>query len=219
VVAEGWGQGHARASALGIAGMMATLAAAANGQAEVRRPHLVESLRGVAGADHAQLDAAVQRWQAAAVRPNRLSHDAAEVILSGLSYSHRNGTARSAWNRSSMRALSRHRLAGWQDWHAELPSDGLSLMNCAPAPRAAYAQARPGACSSLRPHKWYVAAYRADRSSSGPWTKVIAVLSERNWLRQGGHVHGAGDHGPNPSAEIALQIAGRQVGQIAAGAP
>ena len=36
VVAEGWGQGHARASALGVAGMMATLAAAANGQTEVR---------------------------------------------------------------------------------------------------------------------------------------------------------------------------------------
>ena len=32
VVAEGWGQGHARASALGAAGMMAMLAAAANGQ-------------------------------------------------------------------------------------------------------------------------------------------------------------------------------------------
>ena len=36
VVAEGWGQGHARASALGVAGMMAMLAAAANGQAEVQ---------------------------------------------------------------------------------------------------------------------------------------------------------------------------------------
>ena len=42
VVAEGWGQGHARSSALGVAGMMATLAAAANGQTDVRRPHLVK---------------------------------------------------------------------------------------------------------------------------------------------------------------------------------
>ena len=41
VVAEGWGQGQARASALGVAGMMAMLAAAANGQTEVREPHLV----------------------------------------------------------------------------------------------------------------------------------------------------------------------------------
>ena len=48
VVAEGWGQGHARASALGVAGMMATLAAAANGASRVPRPHLIESVHGVA---------------------------------------------------------------------------------------------------------------------------------------------------------------------------
>jgi len=59
-----------------------------------------------------------------------------------------------------------------------------------------------------------VAAYRADGHASGPWTKVIAVLTERNWTIQGGHIHGAGDHGPNPSAEIAMQITGRQLGLI-----
>ena len=47
VVAEGWGQGHARASVLGVAGMMATLAAAANGAALVPRPHLVAAVRGI----------------------------------------------------------------------------------------------------------------------------------------------------------------------------
>jgi len=77
----------------------------------------------------------------------------------------------------------------------------------------------PLACSSLRPYKWYVAAYRADGARSGPWTKVIAVLTERNWLQRSGRVHGAGDQGPNPSAEIAMQIAGRQVGLIGAAAP
>ena len=35
-------------------------------------------------------------------------------------------------------------------------------------------------------------------ASRGPWTKAIAVLTERNWLRPSGQVHGAGDHGPNP---------------------
>jgi hypothetical protein len=65
----------------------------------------------------------------------------------------------------------------------------------------------------LRPYKWYVATWRGD-PKGGPWTKVIAVLTERNWLAAGGHVHGAGDHGPNPSAEIAMQIVGRQRGLI-----
>ena len=59
----------------------------------------------------------------------------------------------------------------------------------------------------------------ADHASSGPWTKVIAVLTERNWVQRSGLVHGAGDHGPNPSAEIAMQIVGRQAGPIAGNTP
>jgi hypothetical protein len=44
---------------------------------------------------------------------------------------------------------------------------------------------------------------------------VIGVLTERNWLADSGRVHGAGDHGPNPAAEIAMQIAGRHAGFLA----
>ena len=79
--------------------------------------------------------------------------------------------------------------------------------------------ARRGVCSSLRPYKWYVAAYRSDRSGQGPWTKVIAVLAERNWLRDSGRVHGTGDHGPNPAAEIALHIVARKTGGVESGLP
>jgi hypothetical protein len=45
------------------------------------------------------------------------------------------------------------------------------------------------------------------------------VFAERNWSRSTGQIHAAGDHGPNPSAEIALQITGRQLGLLNAGAP
>ena len=38
---------------------------------------------------------------------------------------------------------------------------------------------------------------------------MIGVLTERNWLADTGRIHGAGDRGPNPAAEIAMQIAGR----------
>jgi hypothetical protein len=72
-------------------------------------------------------------------------------------------------------------------------------------------------CGPLRPYKWYVAAYRSDPEDAR-WTKAIAVLTERNWLVESGRVHGAGDRGPNPAAEIALQIAGRHVGAIAGAA-
>lgn len=223
VVAEGWGQGHARASALGVAGMMATLAAAANGQTEVRRPHLVETVRGAGGGDGATLESAVVRWSLATAQPNRLSQDAASVILSGLSYSHRAGTARSACEQvfDARRCRDIDWLAG-KTGTPSFPSDGVTLDELARlCTRGGAAPPRdlPAACSSLRPYKWYVAAYRADRAGSGPWTKVIAVLTERNWLQRSGHVHGAGDHGPNPAAEIALQIAGRQVGLITGAAP
>jgi cell division protein FtsI/penicillin-binding protein 2 len=217
VVAEGWGQGHARSSALGIAGMMATLAAAANGQAEVRRPHLVEALRGVGDREHATLASAVLRWDLAAAQPNRVPHDAAEVILSGLSYSHRAGTARTAceqvFDAKACRGIEW--LAG-KTGTPSFPSDGLTLNQLLTlCGRAGDAQrSKEAACGSLRPYKWYVAAYRDGARSSGPWTKAIAVLTERNWTVQGGHIHGAGDHGPNPSAEIAMQITARQLGLI-----
>ncbi|MEO6364037.1 MAG: hypothetical protein ABIO71_12465, partial [Caldimonas sp.] len=109
------------------------------------------------------------------------------------------------------------------DWLAgktgtpSFPSDGLSLDAIARSCRAGAAPAeavRKGVCSSLRPYKWYVAAFRSDRSAHGPWTKAIAVLTERNWLRASGKVHGSGDLGPNPSAEIALQIVGRRTGFV-----
>jgi hypothetical protein len=217
VVAEGWGQGHARASALGVAGMMATLAAAANGQTQIHRPHLVASLHGVNGA----LQPAMPGWGLADAQPGRVSRDVAEVILDGLSYGHRAGTSRTAceqvFDAKSCRGMEW--LAG-KTGTPSFPSDGLSLDDilrlCGPAD-AATRPAHP-ACGSLRPYKWDVAAYR-DPKTGGPWTKVVAVLSERNWLVRGGHVHGAGDHGPNPSAEIAMQIAGRHVGLIAGTAP
>ncbi|HET9646322.1 MAG TPA: hypothetical protein VFP68_23880, partial [Burkholderiaceae bacterium] len=222
IVAEGWGQGHARASALGVAGMMATLGAAANGQSEVRRPYLVEAIRGAAG----ELQPAVSRWGLAAPRPLGITHEAAEVILSGLSYSHRAGTARSACEQvfDARRCRDIDWLAG-KTGTPSFPSDGVSLDEIARecrhrdgASRAQAAHTKTGVCSSLRPYKWYVAVYRADRGH-GPWTKAVAVLTERNWLKSSGIVHGASDLGPNPSAEIALQIVGRHTGAIAGTSP
>lgn len=221
-VAEGWGQGHARASALGIAGMMATLAAAANGQREVAPPHLVDAVRDVASRRADPAHAAAAAWRPAPAVAHGLAPDAAAVIVSGLSYSHRAGTARTACEQ----VFDAKRCAGI-DWLAgktgtpSFPSDGLSLDELArlcPKGAEATLAARSGACSSLRPYKWYVATWR-DPAAAGPWTKAIAVLTERNWLRASGQVHGAGDHGPNPSAEIAMQIAGRRVGLLSETAP
>jgi cell division protein FtsI/penicillin-binding protein 2 len=213
VVAEGWGQGHARATVLGVGGMLAVLAAAANGQPDIRPPHLVASIRGVGSK---RLQSASERFGLSDPRPNPLSYDAAEVILSGLSYSHRAGTARLAceqvFDPKACKAI---------DWLAgktgtpTFPNDDRSLDElwglCGKG--QAKTKSEQAACGPLRPYKWYVAAYRTERDSPR-WTKVIAVLTERNWLRDTGRIHGAGDHGPNPAAEIAMQIAGRQAAYL-----
>ena len=215
VVAEGWGQGHARSSALGVAGMMAALAAAANGQTDVRQPHLVDGLRGVGPASSSQLEPAAMRFGLTEPQPGRIPRDAAEIILSGLSYSHRDGTARLAcdqvFDAATCRAI---------DWIAgktgtpTFPNDGRSLDELARlcAGGANKSTSDRSACGPLRPYKWYVAAYKTD-PGDGRWTKAIGVLTERNWIAATGRIHSAGDHGPNPAAEIALQIAARHAGR------
>ena len=214
IVAEGWGQGHARSTALGVAGMMASLAAAANGQSEIHKPHLVQAVRAVANGAPSTLGAAATRWVAAGSEPNALSHDAAEVILSGLSYSHRNGTARLACEQ----VLDAHACRDI-DWIAgktgtpTFPNDDRSLDDlarlCAPGVQRTTVEQK--ACGGLRPYKWYVAAWRTDPANPA-WTKVIGVLTERNWLADTGRIHGAGDQGPNPAAEIAFQVVTRNAG-------
>ena len=212
IVAEGWGQGHARASALGTAGMMAMLAAAANGQTQVSKPHLVQALRGAGPADAQAL-----RWSLANAEPNRIARDAAEVIISGLSFSHRAGTARLACEQ-----VFDARTCAQMDWIAgktgtpTFPNDDRSLDELARLCASVATKPRRDrdACGPLRPYKWYVAVYRTNPADPR-WNKAIGVLTERNWLADTGRVHGAGDHGPNPAAEIAMQIAGRHAGVLA----
>ena len=216
VAAEGWGQGHARASALGSAGMMAMLAAAANGQTEVRKPHLVQALRGTGPARSSVLQSAVMRWSMDEPEANAIAPAAAEVILSGLSFGHRAGTSRLACEQ-----VFDARSCQEIDWIAgktgtpTFPNDDRTLDDLKRLCAAGGTRTREDrlACGPLRAYKWYVAAYRTDRNDPR-WTKVIGVLTERNWVASTGRIHGAGDHGPNPAAEIAMQIAGRHVGAL-----
>jgi hypothetical protein len=162
-------------------------------------------------------DAQTLRWSLANAEPNRIARDAAEVIISGLSFSHRAGTARLACEQ-----VFDARTCAQMDWIAgktgtpTFPNDNRSLDDLARLCASVATKARRDrdACGPLRPYKWYVAAYRTNRADPR-WNKVIGVLTERNWLADSGRVHGAGDHGPNPAAEIAMQIAGRHAGVLA----
>jgi hypothetical protein len=177
-------------------------------------------LRGTGPANAAQLKPAVMRFGLAEAQPGKISREAAEVILSGLSYSHRDGTARLACEQALDAATCKA-----IDWIAgktgtpTFPNDNRTLDElarlCAGAVQGAHSDR--SACGPLRPYKWYVAAYKAD-PNDGRWTKAIGVLTERNWIAATGRIHSAGDHGPNPAAEIGIQVAARHSGRKAAAA-
>ncbi|MEO6624491.1 MAG: hypothetical protein ABIN37_06635, partial [Burkholderiaceae bacterium] len=78
---EGWGQGNARTTALGAAGMMARLAAAANGQASVRLPHLVDR---ISDAQARSFELAAQQFHLADPVKLGIPREDAMLILQGL---------------------------------------------------------------------------------------------------------------------------------------
>ena len=202
LVAEGWGQGHARASSLGVAGMMALLGAASNGNSEMTAPHLVTGLRGSGAAKSdgsTRLRTAAERFNLNRPVAIAIPSDAASLILSGLAWSHRGGTASSACEQVlSAKECSRIDWLAGKTGTPTFRNDYKKLDDI-------HANCERGAeCSTTRPYKWYTAVYRQDDGST-KWQKAIAVLAERNWVQATGMVHGAGDRGPNPAAEIAIQ--------------
>lgn len=217
MVAEGWGQGHARVTPLGVAGMMAVLGAAANGESEIIPPHLVERVHGIKG----EVRLAHQRYGLDKPEALKIPRTAAEVVLDGLTYSHRkDGTAASA-----CRQVFSQTYCNEVDWVAgktgtpTFPNDNKTLDEiskaCEPqSPRSSGQADRT--CLELRPYKWYTAVFRS-HANGKDWDKAIAVLTERNWLKKEGTVHGAGDYGPNPAAEIGFQVLGRIRGAITHG--
>ena len=132
------------------------------------------------------------RWGLAEPEPNRIARDAAEVILSGLSYSHRAGTARLACEQVFDARTCRD-----MDWIAgktgtpTFPNDERSLDELArlcARRRRQRATSDRSACGPLRPYKWYVAAYRTDPDDR--------ALDQGH--RRADRAQLAGGHGPHP---------------------
>ena len=214
MASEGWGQGNARVSALGVAGMMATLAATANGDAP-RAPHLVDSVRSMT-------TTWTTRDAAGTGGDQRLTHDVAEVILSGLSYSHRAGTARLACEQVFPAKTCKD-----MDWIAGQDGDA-DLSQRRRHARRARAPVRAGRRADPQPVR------RMRRAAS--LQVVCRRLSRRlRSIRAGPRrsrcsrsatgsppadaFTAPSDHGPNPAAEIAMQIAGRSAGYLKGPAP
>ena len=222
---EGWGQGNARTTALGAAGMMARLAAAANGQASVRLPHLVDR---ISDAQARTFELAAQQFHLADPVKLDIPRDDAMLIVQGL-ISHksqgvpagsRSGTAHVACAR--VFDLATCNRIDWMAGKTGTPpygNDGLTLkeirQKCRLAPASNSGRGDDEwwtACSREQPYKWYVAVFRTDDAHGG-FNKALAVLTERNWHRVGplaGKVQSPGDSdGLNVSAEMAFRIMAR----------
>lgn len=90
------GQGNARVTAVGVAGMMAVLGAAADGLKEIFPPFLVADVRGAGDPSQAMLCLGSATLRVQALATVALAPEIAQVILGGLNYSHRHGGTASA---------------------------------------------------------------------------------------------------------------------------
>jgi hypothetical protein len=220
---EGWGQGNARASAVGAAGMMSRLAAAANGQTSQRLPHLVERISDARGETFAL---AAQQFGLAGPVPLEVPQQHAALIIAGLISHKSRGTP--AGTRSGTAHVACARVfdvatCNRIDWIAgktgtpPYGNDGLTLKEIRQKCRVASQKERGErdareACTQEQPYKWYIATFKTDDAQGG-FNKAVAVLTERNWYRSGpqaGKVQSPGDlDAMNISAELAFRIMAR----------
>lgn len=221
---EGWGQGNARTTAVGAAGMIARLGAAANGMASARLPYLVDR---ISDAQARPFELAAHQFHLADPVKIEIPQEDASLIVQGM-ISHkgygmpagsRGGTSHSACLRV-FDAATCNRI----DWIAgktgtpPYGNDDLTLKEirekCSAMQKGATRSERSdtiASCNFEQPYKWYVAMFRTDDSQPG-FNKAIAVLTERNWYRSGpkaGKVHSPGDKEANVSAEVAFRIMAR----------
>ena len=212
--AELWGAGNTLGSPLGVAAAYARLGAAANGARLAPPPHLA-----------ARIEAGDGDLLPAPGQPLAIAQSHAQAILAGMSLTHTfDGSAHSAclavlgtaaacntWAGLAGKTGTpgfRHDRLTWVERNALCTRQQIAAQ-AAQAARGAGQQAPPSvradlARCAIAPVKWYAALVK-DRAG-GPWSKVVVVLTERNWERATGKVDSALDRGsPNVAAEAAMR--------------
>jgi hypothetical protein len=218
--AEGWGQGSARATPLGVAALFARLGAAAEGMKAQRRAHLMDGISDIRG----------QAVNLAGLAPGgEVALDIPPVlalrVVKGLSQGHTpGGTAHKACASSGLGdCASIHWVAGktgTPPFGFDLVTLEMAAKQCEYADSVRDTRKRGRTlkrCDKEIPYKWYAALFKSGDQAAG-YDKAIAVLSERNWHESGplrGKVDAPGDNGPNRSAEIAFRIMGKLRAEVA----
>lgn len=217
-VSESYGQGSARATPVGVAGLMAQLAASAQYGRAARYPHVVRSLLNAKGRPDPAGDPA--RW-GIPMQPAGIDADRARRVLSALEHTHRPGGTASGGCRKVFGAdcgdlgiagktgttsfgAELTRLTGfqkaWNNSHASLQQ----FRHCAARVPAKSVHCRRPEVPP-RPWRWYAGVFKSNLTSPH-YDKAFAVLVERNWTTTG-RIDQLGGEGSNSAAiEIGFHL-------------
>lgn len=219
---EGYGQGQARATPIGVAAMVARISAASQGRSELRFPHLVERIADVNGQSVQTIATQAVGGQAPFARSEGtfVKMEVAQQVLAGMADGARIGTGFnsciSVFGRANCET-GRANFAG-KTGTTSFNFDGNTLGYIS---KNECNSRKWSADCDQRPMKWYVAAYNSRNTFTNEkltgargyqsYDKVVAVLTERNWYSPGSsfpnRVHGLkADGAVNISAEIGMRV-------------
>ncbi|WP_054257199.1 FtsW/RodA/SpoVE family cell cycle protein [Paenacidovorax caeni] len=208
-VAELFGQGNAHVSPVGVAELLFTLTAAAQGA-----PHGAVSIikRAETGAgigvpavapQHARrlLEALLEP-----VKPSGTAHSSCVKAMAGDSLMNCNNTGRWVVASKTGTPLFPHDAMNYQ--RRQQACDKVKALSDGIVRRHEWARC------VVPPTKWYAYVLGKSDGQGIVWTKIVVVLTERNWSARTGLIDSPFDRGGNVAAEIGLRLA-RQLAEAA----
>lgn len=205
LVSTGFGQGNSRATPLGLAGMMARLAQAERAPGKATPwPHLVKDkllYRARPDSKNGVFIHAAHREGFDADLPQDISPADAATVLNGLRQGHLRGTSQWAFEQVFGKKGGSPVVVAGKTGTPSYPGDDYTVTAWAEHCRG---QKTPLAKCQARPYKWYGGVFGP---AGGGFEYAIAVLSERNWRKDGRIDDPADAH--SVSAELAFQVVKR----------
>ena len=218
-VSEGYGQGSAAATPLGVAALMAQLGASAAHGGAAPYPHVVRALLDAQGRPDPAGDPA--RW-GTPTRPAGIDGAHARRILDAMTHSHRPGGTASGGCRKVFGAdcgdiavagktgttsfgAEYTTLAGfrkaWQAHAARL----AQYRSCVAAAQPGAARCRAPETPPPRPWRWYAGVFKSNPAAPD-YDKAFAVLVERSWTTAERIDQEGGEAFNSPAIEIGFHL-------------
>jgi hypothetical protein len=215
LVSEGYGQGNAQATPVGVAGLLGALAGSAQGL-PARSPHLLIDFWTTQGRQDEITNQLLVR-QGLAQGPSGLDLPVSQRVLAAMETTHTpGGTAHAACKRvmGAPACLVSLGVAGKTGTPGDADERSLQKIMRDQALHTACVDAGKTRCHELHPlprprYRWYAALFKS--TGSAQYDKAIAVLVHSNWRRADGRY--ADDD--NAAAEIAFHAI-RQVREMGA---